>query len=169
MQKAEYGLIIGKFCPLHQGHALLINQAAAQVEQLWIVVCGSSKHPFSLTDRQNWLEQSFPQHRILTLDQDQFDDQSQLAWVQALQPVLPPKGSLYFTSESYGENYATLLGMQHRAVDPDRVQVPISATQIMDAPERYLEYVLPAAQANVAQFAKRNKGDASVPPPELVR
>ncbi|HWH68040.1 MAG TPA: AAA family ATPase, partial [Candidatus Sulfotelmatobacter sp.] len=57
-----------------------------------------------------------------------------------------------FTSEDYGDRYATLMGSQHVLVDRQRVQVTISGTAIRQDPFIHWQYLEPPVRG---WFAKR--------------
>ena len=39
------GLVLGKFMPLHKGHIHLIETAAAEVDELTVLVCSTKEEP----------------------------------------------------------------------------------------------------------------------------
>ena len=65
----QRGLVIGKFCPLHRGHELLIEQAQAACDELLII--SWSKPEFRGCEgesRERWLARLFPAAERLVLD-----------------------------------------------------------------------------------------------------
>lgn len=141
------GLVIGKFCPLHLGHSYLIDQALSQGDRLHVILCSSSRHPIAGEIRLEWLAQAYPQVERYLLDIDAFDNQNEQAWVRAIQELMPHMPKRYFTSESYGERYAALLGTNHIMVDEERKTVPISARTILADPQRWHEFIHPVARS----------------------
>lgn len=63
------GLVVGKFCPLHRGHELLIGRAIAACDE--VLVISYTKPEFDgcgRADREGWLAALFPQVRALVVD-----------------------------------------------------------------------------------------------------
>jgi HTH-type transcriptional regulator, transcriptional repressor of NAD biosynthesis genes len=50
-------------------------------------------------------------------------------------------------SQDYGPQYATLMGSEHVMVDRNRLQIPVSATQIRTKPLEHLEMLEPCVRA----------------------
>ena len=140
------GFVIGKFCPPHMGHNHLIEAALSQTTELSIVVCGKSTQPIEPLLRVKWLQEAYPTATVKLLNQDEFDDTQEEAWTFATKQCLGKVPDLMFSSESYGDHYANLLGCQHILVDKERITVPISATKILENPKEYQAFVLPQAR-----------------------
>jgi len=166
----ELGLVIGKFSPLHLGHEWLINQAALQCSHLLILSYANPE--FSRCDvptRRRWLAARFPEHETLVIDanwleqacaargvgarqvpnNDANDAEQQffLAWL--LQYVLQRTPDAILCGERYGPSCAHVLSeaLKHKVhaviLDPDRHQVPISATQIRENPYAQRRWMSP--------------------------
>lgn len=125
------GLIVGKFCPLHKGHELLIKAAIAACEQ--VVVISYAKPGYDRCDRghrDRWLSELFPsiahlviddawlkgqadQGRTLRYTQVPHDDEPELthrtftAWV--CHELMEKTVDAVFTSEDYGDGFAEVL------------------------------------------------------------
>lgn len=54
------GLVIGRFNPPHEGHHRLIGTALEQVEELYVVVCGSDAEEPDAGIRSRWLAEVHP-------------------------------------------------------------------------------------------------------------
>lgn len=52
----KHGLFIGKFYPPHRGHHAVIRNAAAQCEQVTVLVMAAAVETLSLDDRVGWLQ-----------------------------------------------------------------------------------------------------------------
>ena len=135
------GLIVGKFCPLHQGHELLIKRALDSCHEL--IVMSYTKPEFEGCERETrsaWLSSLFPQvtqlvindstlHHLLhiqgisekkTIPNNDAPDQEHrnfVAWLCL--NVLRKTVDVVFTSESYGEGFAKALTEYFRAHKPD--------------------------------------------------
>jgi HTH-type transcriptional repressor of NAD biosynthesis genes len=60
------GLVVGKFCPLHRGHMVVIQSAIDACDQ--VVVISYTKPDFEAcgrTAREAWIKTLFPQVRVL--------------------------------------------------------------------------------------------------------
>jgi HTH-type transcriptional regulator, transcriptional repressor of NAD biosynthesis genes len=126
--KYQTGLIVGKFCPLHRGHQLLIDTAIAQCESVVVV---SYTNPdiagYDRIVRERWLQSLYPNVISLVVDNawlDAFDgprpfaqlphdndpeiDHRQFtAWL--CHGVLGEVANAVFTSEDYGDGFAEVL------------------------------------------------------------
>lgn len=63
------GLVVGKFCPLHLGHELLIETALSRCDELLVI--SYTKPAFERCEaaaRERWLRERFPSVRLLVLD-----------------------------------------------------------------------------------------------------
>lgn len=163
----ETGLIVGKFCPLHKGHRLLIDTAMAQCQTL--VIISYAKPAYAHCDVQNrrdWLKELYPQAIRLVVDDDwvslngdnkwlalPYDDDDEslhrqfTAWLCF--DYLKQTPDAVFTSETYGTGFAKALEeyiskelsinhqVDHISVDQARKAVPISATIIRQSPYEY--------------------------------
>lgn len=138
------GLVVGKFMPLHRGHQLLIESALAKVDDLSVVVYDSNPpghYPaMPIAKRVGWLTQLYPglenivpRKDILSpsMPQEEKDDPK---WAEAYAKDLEFLGHLdyVFSSEEYGEAFATALGAKSVVVDAAREMLPISGTEIRE-------------------------------------
>jgi HTH-type transcriptional regulator, transcriptional repressor of NAD biosynthesis genes len=169
------GLVVGKFCPLHFGHELLVRQAQAQCEEL--VVLSYTKPGFTGHEsdrRAAWLRMRFPEVDSHVLDDgilarlcverglasrevpaDAADDEVHrhfVAWWLA--DVRGTPVDAVFTSEDYGDGFADVLAarlgtpVRHVCVDKAREAVPVSGTQIRRDPFAWRAYLSPEVYAS---------------------
>jgi len=149
------GLVVGKFCPLHRGHELVIGTAAAQCEA--VVVISYTKPEFAGAEphrRERWLRARFPAAIVLVLDDERLAEHCRM---RGLPPrILPDNAAAddvhrhfvawlctallgctvdaVFTSEAYGSGFAQALAtsfghpVRHVSVDPARRVVAVSGT-----------------------------------------
>lgn len=125
------GLVVGKFCPLHRGHELVIDNALSRCDEVWVISytqpaferCGADA-------RERWLAERFPSARTLVLDDERFatlatkhdwpgpptlphnDDSDAthrdfVGWLY--HRVLDCSVEAVFTSEDYGDGFAAAL------------------------------------------------------------
>ena len=143
--KYNTGLVVGKFCPLHKGHQLVIETALEQCEKVVIISYTSRNLGFDVITRYGWLaelygdqvaEMIFP-HESAVPDDDAPDVEHR-AFCAHLCNTFDIKPSAVFTSESYGDGFAEYLSehlvldapVVHLCVDFDRLRVPISVTAL---------------------------------------
>lgn len=139
------GLVIGKFYPPHRGHKFLIDTARAQVDRLIVIVCHREGQTIPGELRKAWMEAIHPDCEI-HLVPDELADES-APWAEFTLMHLGNGPDIVFTSESYGADYAGLIGAAHVMVDADRVLVPISGTMIRAAPLDHLDFLEPVVRA----------------------
>lgn len=162
------GLVVGKFCPLHLGHELLVEQAQGQCEGLVILSYTKPGFPgYGAALRERWLEARFPRATICVLDDERlatlcqrhgvaslplpFDAEPDdvhrrfVAWL--LGNVLGQTVDAVFTSEDYGDGFAAVLAahsgraVEHVCVDKARRAVPISGTRIRSSPHEHRSFL----------------------------
>jgi HTH-type transcriptional repressor of NAD biosynthesis genes len=141
-----HGLILGKFHPPHKGHHFVINAALREVDELSVVVCGYGDQFIPLELRRRWLQEIHPEIIIYTLDKSTFDKENAQEWVNQTVRLLGRLPDVIIGSAEYGEVYAQLAGCDHRLIDPDRKQFPISATQILANPTAHLDAMEPVVR-----------------------
>jgi len=139
------GLIIGKFMPPHAGHLWLCAAAAAQVDALHVILFSKASEPIPGALRLGWLRALLPEAHLAHITAEHpvnFDDAIAWDfWVSAIRGVLTRDPDVVFSSEPYGAELARRLGARHVAVDPQRTQVPISASQIRAQPMRHWGFI----------------------------
>lgn len=177
MNLYKRGLVVGKFCPLHQGHELLINRALDACEELLVVSYTKPGFPgLDPARREGWLRALFPQASIVVLDDDrlavlcaergiaarslphnELDDgdthrhfMGWLCWTVLNLPV-----DAVFSSEDYGPGFAGVLGefyasskVAHVSVDQARTLVPVSGTAVRGDPHAHRAFLSPPVYAN---------------------
>jgi HTH-type transcriptional repressor of NAD biosynthesis genes len=148
------GLVMGKFWPPHKGHKHVIDTALAQSKEVGVVICVSSAHDIPGPLRAQWLKEIHPAARVLLLDQDKLDPNDEAAWTAATLQTLGYAPEAMFSSEHYGEHYASLMGSTHVMVDQLRQTIPCTATQIRQDPLQYLEFLEPCVQK---YYKQRNR------------
>ena len=148
--KYATGLVVGKFCPLHKGHELLIKTALLQCEKV-IILSYTSQHfdGCSATNREKWLTTLFPTARVKVFEPEFCPDdlappdvhRKFCAWY--LLNALETTVQAVFTSEDYGDGFAeelsyyfstellnTSITVDHVLVDIERKIFPTSGTEV---------------------------------------
>jgi HTH-type transcriptional regulator, transcriptional repressor of NAD biosynthesis genes len=143
------GLVIGKFCPLHNGHLLLINFAKKHCENLKVAVCSTEGEKFSGEIRKNWILEAT--NKTVTVDILNYDSKilpntsvsskevSKL-WAQKFKELFP-ETEVIFTSEQYGDYVAGFMNIKHIKFDEARKVAPVSASAILSSPFLYWDYI----------------------------
>lgn len=148
----RHGIVIGKFYPPHRGHKYLIDTARSQCEELTVIVCWKKSQLISGVERARWMQEIHPDVHVKLLDDDRLGDDDSESWAQATLDILGFTPDAVFTSEAYGDPYASFMGCVHVLVDKDRTHIPISATMVRSNPAKYAEYLEPCV---MAAFARR--------------
>ena len=154
MKKYKTGLVLGKFCPLHKGHMLLISTALSDVERLYIVVDNIMDDVIAVDKRIHWVKNEYPEAIVFTQPHSLPQDPSETPefwsiWRETLFALLPEKIEAIFASENYGERLANELNAEFIMVDCQRQQIPISATSIRNDIIRHWEYLSASAKADL--------------------
>jgi HTH-type transcriptional repressor of NAD biosynthesis genes len=144
------GLIVGRFNPPHLGHSYMIDWAAERVEQLVVFVNTRNGELVPGELRASWLAALHPNVTVVEVRHDldtNFDNEELWAkWMALFRSRWPfddgPSANgpdAVFSSDPYLDRLAARFGATPVVVDADRVAVPISATQIREAPADHLD------------------------------
>ncbi|MGD9999579.1 MAG: adenylyltransferase/cytidyltransferase family protein [Ilumatobacteraceae bacterium] len=148
------GLIVGRFNPPHLGHSFMIDWAADRCDVLVVYVNTRAGELVPGHLRAAWLADLHPDVHVIEVAHDldtNFDDAD--LWVQWLglfrsRWPLPGDGpDIVFSSDPYVSELADRLDAEAVVVDAERVTVPISATQIREAPADHLDRLAPVVRA----------------------
>ncbi len=146
------GLILGRFIPPHNGHVQLINTALAQCNRVYLALCSLKTDAIAPHMRLFWIEQLFAREiAIQSLIVIHIDKELPAAektkphapeiWAGAVTEHIPERIDAVYASESYGEAFAHALGARYVSVDPSRILVSISASQIIANPAKHWKYI----------------------------
>lgn len=176
------GLVVGKFCPLHRGHELVIRRAIEQCERVFVLSYTKPEFPGCEPERrEQWLAALFPETERLVLTDARLrelgggplphNDGSEethrlfVAWV--CKHVWHTRVEAVFTSENYGDAFAATLTrcfgswVQHVSVDPMRDQVPISGSRLRPSVHADCEMLSPAVYASFVESVCMLGGESS--------
>jgi NadR type nicotinamide-nucleotide adenylyltransferase len=151
MKQYKIGFVLGKFCPLHQGHMLLIQQAMDACDIVYIVVDNIMDDVIPVARRMQWVRQQYPSVVVLTQEHPLPQDPSETPffwdiWRETLLQLLPQPVDAVFASEQYGARLAKELSAEFVMVDLDRKVVPVSATRIREDLLGQWQYLSPVVQ-----------------------
>jgi NadR type nicotinamide-nucleotide adenylyltransferase len=149
-KKYHKGLVIGKFYPFHHGHQFLIETALKNSEHLTVILCQTDRYKIPPEIRAAWIKKTFPGLEVKILHHDTALDSNSTAmskiWARLTVKFLGYSPDAVFTSENYGDPYASFMGAKHVLVDLARKKVPISATKIRSNIGRYWDFLPPSTQ-----------------------
>jgi HTH-type transcriptional repressor of NAD biosynthesis genes len=142
------GLIIGKFLPIHTGHLALIDFAASQCNELIVSMSYTLADPIDWQLRYEWLKELVKNKPGVKAEVslDDFDDESLplpvriQRWAAFIKKRFPPIDCL-FSSEQYGDPFASVLGVEHKLFDLSRSNIPVSGTLIRENPFKYWNFI----------------------------
>lgn len=154
MKQYKTGFVLGKFCPLHKGHLLLISTALANVERLYIVVDNIMDDVIAVERRIQWVKNEYPEAIVLTQLHSLPQDPTETPdfwniWRETLSAMLPEKIEVVFASDPYGERLAKELDAEFIMVDSQRRQIPICATTIRNDIIQHWEFLSAPAKADL--------------------
>jgi NadR type nicotinamide-nucleotide adenylyltransferase len=112
------GLIIGKFMPLHRGHLYLIGYARARVDDLTVLVCSLIREPIPGELRYRWVRDLYPEVNVQHLTDENLSYPEEHPdfwniWRRTIRRFVPTGPDFVFTSETYGDKLAEILGAAH--------------------------------------------------------
>lgn len=146
------GFLLGKFLPLHRGHMYLIERAQCRVEHLTVLVCSLPRDSIPGEMRYGWVKELYPDLNVqhcadevpsYPYEHPDFWD----IWRRTIRRFLPAGPDLVFTSETYGDKLAEILGARHECVDLTRSMFNVSGSAVRAIPRAYWDLLPPPVQA----------------------
>lgn len=147
------GLIVGRFNPPHLGHSFMIESAAARCDRLVVFVNTRDGELVPGELRAGWLAELHPDVTVVevrhSLDNDFANEELWAKWMRLFRARWPHGTGPHaiFSSDHYVSELANRFGAEAVVVDADRVAVPISATQVREAPADHLDRLAPPVRA----------------------
>lgn len=143
--------VFGKFLPFHKGHEAMIRFALTKCDFLTVLICCSDKETIPAPIRKSWMERTFGneprlEFRILDYREEELPNTSvssrevSRVWSEKFTGLFPDY-DVVITSEKYGDYIAEFMNITHIPFDIPRIQVPVSATQIRNAPSRHWQFI----------------------------
>lgn len=167
----KIGVTIGKFKPFHRGHELMISMAAAELDELTVIVSDTEQGDYAgdlyipLSFRYKMVKQALKhldnvqvvKHVDTHGDAREYDehgtavDEKFWDYWTSIFDVLAPDANYFVSSDRYGQEAARRLTVIHGPqrevewfpVDPDRELMNISATRIRQDPFGNWKYIHP--------------------------
>ena len=151
-KRFKNGLVLGKFMPPHAGHLHLINTAAEHCEKVYVMICSIKSEPINGLMRFFWLKEIFIGRDNIEIihctdENPQYPHECKSNNEFYLDYWCPSVYSrveeldVVFTSEEYGEAFATYLAVEHFLVDIKRKTHPVSGTAIRNNPFANWEFI----------------------------
>jgi len=146
------GLIVGRFNPPHLGHSYMIEWAAARCDRLVVFVNTREGELVPGSLRARWLSELHTEVTVVEVPHDLHtdfaDEQLWEQWMALFRSRWPHEDGphVVFSSDPYIGELADRFGADPAVVDPDRNAVPISATQIREAPADHLDRLAPVVR-----------------------
>jgi HTH-type transcriptional regulator, transcriptional repressor of NAD biosynthesis genes len=184
VRRFRCGLVVGKFSPLHRGHEALIRFAQAACDSVIVIsYCKPELAGCDAGRRAAWIAEIFPAVRSLVVTDellrqrgkagDRFvtlphgnapDDEHREFCAFLLESHLgAARVDAVFTSEDYGDGFATHLtrhfrsrdpsapAVEHVCMDRNRVRVPISASVIRSDVHANRQWLPPCVYASFVE------------------
>jgi len=164
----KIAVTVGKFKPLHRGHELMVSMAAAEMDEVTVIVSDipddeyfncfdpeSGEKYMPLSFRYKMVKMAFreyPNVRVVKHEDiygaaarydehgTAVDEQFWDYWTTVFK-MLAPDTTHFVSSDRYGQEAAGRMDMQWFPVDPDRELVDISATRIRENPIANWRYI----------------------------
>src|SRR4051812_6428318 len=126
----DKAFVFGKFLPFHKGHEAMINFALTKCDFLTVLICASDKENIPVTTRQNWIGRTFKATKnieIKTFDyiESELPNSSESSrkvskvWSEKFKQFFPDY-KVVVTSEEYGNDVASFMGIEHVPFDMPR-------------------------------------------------
>ncbi len=144
------GVVVGKFNPPHLGHLHLIEQGAAHVGRLYVLLCDRLDQSIAVDRREAWLRDAAPENVTVIVTPDDPPAANE-PWAQRALDVLPERPDVAFTSEEWGPGWAELMGARHVMIDHGRESFPISGAELRADLRARFDWLVPAARADLAK------------------
>jgi HTH-type transcriptional regulator, transcriptional repressor of NAD biosynthesis genes len=140
-KRFKNGLVLGKFMPPHKGHLFLIDSAIEQCVTTHVMVCSDETQPIPGYLRFQWLKTIYkgqPNVKIIWCrdknpqypsECESLDVFYKKYWVKSVYDNIKEL-DVVFTSEEYGDEFASYLGIEHVSIDQPRKTYQVSGTDI---------------------------------------
>lgn len=135
------GIFVGRMCPIHLGHELVIKEMNRECGNNSLVIIGSSsapislRHFFSYEDRRGFLRRMFPDQKVVGLPDYQTDQE----WLTAMDDILVvaginPAEAVFFGGCEEDIRFFLEAGRKYKILNRFTGETPkISATEVRDS------------------------------------
>lgn len=143
----SHGLVVGKFAPFHAGHQLVLETAQRECREVTVLVYSNPDFvEMPQAVRARWIRTLYPALHVLEpqgAPPNDADDETHRAFVKRYLETAGIAVDAVFTSEDYGPGFAAYLGVPHRMVDRQRLQVPVSGTRLRGSMYDFRQFLSP--------------------------
>ena len=143
----RHGLVVGKFAPFHRGHEYLLRTALARSLQVTVLVYANPDFPdMPNAMRAGWIRHILPELKVAIPENPPLDAADDTTHRHFVRRWLAGQGlsvDAVFTSETYGDGFAAVLGVTHELVDLERRQFPISGRALRADPAAHADWLHP--------------------------
>jgi NadR type nicotinamide-nucleotide adenylyltransferase len=143
------GLTLGKYAPLHRGHQLLIERAMEENDHLIVMIydCPETT-PIPLPVRAGWIRRLYPAAEVIEARDGPREigdtpDIKRRHEDYILSTLAGRKVDAFYSSEFYGEHVSQALEAEDRRIDPDRLAIPVSGTEVREKPFAHRRFIEP--------------------------
>lgn len=151
-RRFAHALVIGRFDPVHRGHAFLVDTARGLADATSVVVRTTARDAIDGATRVAWCRELFGAAHALEVPPPAVPASEPAFWqywAHAIRPIAPDADVLV-AADREAWRLADALGIAFVLVDPDRLAVPISATQIRANPLATWRHLPPPVRAHYA-------------------
>jgi len=145
------GLIMGKFYPFHNGHKYLIETGLKRCDFLVVILVYKNTENIPYKSRYDMVYKTFENEilngrmKLICRENKWDNDNDSKFWADlAIKWLDGNKPQIVFTSEKYGEPWATYIGCEHYLCDLSRIRYNVSGTVVRNDPSKYWK-LLPIA------------------------
>lgn len=151
MKKFKHGMVLGKFYPPHNGHLFLIDSALEQCEKVTVFACSLPNETIDGELRYLWLWKIYNEdsrvnvihiNKVLPQTPEEHGDIDGFykLYCDEVNPYFE-NGDVIFTSEKYGDEFASYLNVEHVLIDLPRLTHSVSGTSIRNNPIENWEHI----------------------------
>lgn len=145
--EAGHGLVVGRFDPLHAGHAFVLDFARAYTRTLDVAVLEASEDSYPARLRAAWLREDVPDARVVVVAR--LEDPAEQA--EALRSALGATPDVLVSSRPAQGRLADALGARHVVVDPAHALVPVQSAAVRADPLGHWAWLPPPVRARLAR------------------
>ena len=146
VERGPYGIVAGRFDPLHRGHQLVIDVARQSVQNLTVFVFEGPDPAIPGSTRAHWIRESYRDVDVVLVPGPlpQGGDFAEQFAATIRKHVKAP--SHLFASELQYRSVASALGAEFVPIDPARMTIPTSGTAIRANVMENFVYLAPATR-----------------------
>jgi HTH-type transcriptional regulator, transcriptional repressor of NAD biosynthesis genes len=146
VKKYKNGLVLGKFYPPTSGHKYLIDTAIDNCEKTYVFICYTNNDEITGEQRYEAIKYEYSNnpnvfiYNLNTSKLPQYESECETLdkfyeyWVKLVYDNVKEL-DVVFTSETYGDDFARYLNIEHKLVDIERKTYPTSGSKQRENPD----------------------------------